>query len=31
MLPQIQSEVPELLDLSGDVTTAELVAAVERI
>lgn len=31
MIPQIESEVPEQLDLSGDVTADQLVAAGERI
>lgn len=31
MIPQIESEVPEELDLSGEVTTDQLVAAGERI
>src|SRR5262245_16605633 len=30
-IPQIQSEVPQALDLSGDVTPQQLVAAGERI
>lgn len=31
MIPQIESEVPEALELSGDVTPAELVAAGEQL